>query len=253
MIKFLKSKTFIVQIVLFVVLVFGIFSLTYYWLGAYTNHGETIVVPDLKGKQWQHVEQGLKLKHLRLSIADSSVYMVDKPGGQIIEQDPAPGSRVKENRAIYVTVSKVVPPQVKIPNIIDVSDRQAEAILLSYGLKTGERRYQPDLAKNALLEISTNGRVLHPGDEVPKGTVIDFLLGDGFGITEVNVPDLNTLTADEAIFVLKGCKLVTGSVNYDKDVNDTINAIVYRQWPNAKDSAKLKQGEPVDIYLKKPN
>ena len=228
-------------------------STTYYWLAAYTNHGETIVVPDLKGKQWQSVEQGLSLKNLRLSIADSSIYMVDKPGGQIIEQDPAPGSRVKENRTIYITVSKVVPPQVKIPNIIDVSDRQAEAILLSYGLKTGERRYQPDLAKNALLEISTNGRVLYPGDEVPKGTVIDFLLGDGFGMTEVNVPILLNLTVDEAIFVLKGSRLSTGAIIYDDDVQDTISAIVYRQWPNARDSAKLKQGEPVDIYLKKPN
>ena len=253
MFKFLSSKTFLIHLSLLIVLVLGLVTITYYWLGAYTNHGETIVVPDLKGRPWRSLEQGLRLKHLKLQIADSSIYIVDKPGGQVIEQDPIPGSKVKENRAIYVSVSKIVPPQVKMPNIIDVSDRQAEAILLSYGLKTGERKYQPDLAKDAVLEFSTKGRVLHPGDEVPKGTVIDLLLGDGFGNTMVKVPMLINLTAEEALFVLNGTKLAKGSVSFDRDVNDTTTAVVYKQWPQAGDSTTLKQGETVDIFLKRAN
>ena len=253
MLKFLKSKTFLIHLSLFLVVVVLLLTSTYYWLGAYTKHGEMIVVPDLKGKQWQSLEEGLSLKHLRLKIADSSIYIVDKPGGQVIEQDPLPGSMVKENRAIYVTVSKIVPPQVKMPNIIDVSDRQAEAILLTYGLKTGERKYQPDLAKDAVLEISSKGRILHPGDEVPKGTIIDLLLGDGFGNVQVSVPILINLTEDEAIFVLKGSRLITGTINYDENISDKTTAIVYKQWPVAGDSIKIKQGESVDIYLKRAN
>lgn len=253
MFSFLQSKTFFIHLVIWGLMVLGVLLMTYYWLAAYTNHGETFIVPDIKGKQWKLLEQELKLKHLRLNIADSSVYLVDMPGGLIIEQDPVAGTRVKENRAIYVTVSKVVPPQVKIPNIIDVSDKQAEAILLSYGLKSGDRKYKADLAKNAVLEISTKGRILHTGDEVPKGTVIDFLLGDGFGVTQVVVPVLLNSTADEAKFVLKGSGLVVGTIVYDKDVTDSTTAIVYRQWPQAGDSASLKQGEPVDIYLKRSN
>lgn len=253
MFKFISSKTFLIHLSLFIVLVFGLITMTYYWLGAYTNHDETIVVPDLKGKQWKSLEQGLALKQLKMKIADSSIYIVDQPGGQVIEQDPPPGSRVKENRVIYLTVSKNIPPQVKMPNVIDVSDRQAEAILMSYGLKTGQRKYQPDLAKNAVLEISTNGRVLKPGDEVSKGTVIDLLLGDGFGNTQVKVPMLINLTVDEAIFVLTGSKLATGSITYDEDVSDPSSAVVYKQWPVSGDSISLKQGEPVDIYLKRAN
>lgn len=253
MFKFLQSKTFLLHLSLFMVIVIVLLTSTYYWLNAYTNHNETIVVPDLKGKQWQSLEEGLSLKHLRLKIADSSIYLLDKPGGQVIEQDPTPGSFVKENRAIYVTVSKIVPPQVKMPNIIDVSDRQAEAILISYGLKAGERKYQPDLAKDAVLEISTKGRILHPGDEVPKGSVVDLLLGDGFGNVQVVVPMLINLTADQAVFVLKGSGLVTGTINYDENVTDKETAIVYKQWPVAADSVKIKQGEAVDIFLKPSN
>lgn len=253
MFEFLKSKTFLLNAALSVVLVIVILISTYYWLGAYTNHGETIVVPDIKGKSWKVLEKELAVKNLRLQVADSSVFIVDKPGGLIIEQDPAPGSRVKENRTVYVTVSKIVPPQVRIPAIIDVSDRQAEAILLSYGLKTGARSYKPDLAKNAVLELLWKGRTLHVGDEIPKGSVIDLVLGDGFGTTELQMPSVINLTYDEAIFSLRASGLVPGEVVFDSDVTDTLTAVVYKTVPQQGDTAVLKQGQSVDLYLKKGN
>ncbi|MEP7263846.1 MAG: PASTA domain-containing protein [Bacteroidota bacterium] len=226
---------------------------TYYWLGAYTNHGETIVVPDIKGKQWKLLVKELDAKNLRLLVADSSVFIVDKPGGLVIEQDPAPGSRVKENRTVYVTVSKIVPPQVRVPAIIDVSDRQAEAILLSYGLKTGARTYKPDLAKNAVLELLFKGRTLQVGDEIPKGSVIDLVLGDGFGSVELGIPTLINLTYDEAISSLKLSGLIPGTITFDNDVTDTLQAVVYRTFPEQGDTLMLKQGQSVNLYLKKGN
>lgn len=253
MIEFLKSKVFLVNLLLAVALVTAILLATYYWLGAYTNHNETIVVPDIKGKKWQVLEKELASKNLRLQVADSSIFLVDQPGGLIIEQDPAPGSRVKENRTVYVTVSKIVPPHVKMPAIIDVSDRQAEAILLSYGLKTGTRTYKPDLAKNAVLQMELHGRILQPGDDVPKGAVIDLVLGDGFGSTDLQVPPLVNLTYEEALFSLRASGLSAGIVNFDDDVTDTLNAVVYRTFPESGDTTVLKQGQSIDLYLKKGN
>jgi beta-lactam-binding protein with PASTA domain len=252
MIEFLKSRSFLFNVVLALLLIAGMLTCTYYWLDSYTNHGETIAVPDIRNKQIKAVEQFLAEHHLKLKVADSSVYIIDKPGGMIVEQDPAPASRVKENRTVYVTVTKMLAPQVKMPSVIDVSDRQAEAILLSYGLKTGERTYKPDLAKNAVLEVQLNGRTLKPGDEIPKGSVIDFVLGDGIGSTDVSVPSLINLTYEEARFSLHASSLSIGAVIYNADVKDTLNAVVYRQDPEAGDSLHLKQGESVDIYLRKP-
>jgi eukaryotic-like serine/threonine-protein kinase len=253
LLEFLKSKTFLLNIALAVTFIAVLLFCTYYWLGAYTNHGETIVVPDIKGKQWMNMERIIQSKSLKLQIADSSIFLVDRPGGLIIEQDPAPGSRVKENRTIYITVSKIVPPQVKMPLIIDVSDRQAEAILLSYGLKTGQRTYKPDLAKNAVIDVIFKGRSLKPGDEIPKGSVIDLVLGDGFGTTDLLIPPLINLTYEEALFSLKASGLKVGEVNFDDDVNDTLNAIVYRTFPEQGDTAMLQQGQMVNLYLKKEN
>jgi eukaryotic-like serine/threonine-protein kinase len=253
MFEFLKSKSFLFNVILSIVLVTATFVSAYYWLGAYTNHGETIVVPEIRKKQMKDIERMLSDRHLKIKVADSSVFIIDKPGGMIVEQDPPPGTRVKENRTIYVTITKIVVPQVKMPAIIDVSDRQAEAILLSYGLKTGDRTYKPDLAKNAVLEVQLNGKILMPGDEVPKGSVIDLVLGDGYGNTEVKVPSLINLTYEEARFTLRASSLAVGAVIYNDDVKDTLNAVVYRQQPAPHDSLVLRQGESVDLYLRRGN
>lgn len=249
-IAFIKSKTFALHFSLGIVLLTLIFVFTYQWLNAYTNHGETVTVPNLKGMRVSQLEQFLKGKNLSYKVTDSSVFMLDKPAGTVVEQDPYPNSHVKENRIIYITITRSIPPQVFVPNLIDVSQRQAEAILASYGLIMGSVSYQPDLAKNAVLGMLMNGVTLKPGDEIPKGSVIDFILGDGLGNTEVTIPKLQGLTFEEAMFVLKGSSLTAGDVVFDDGVSDTANAVVYRQQPEPGDTVLLKQGESIDLYLK---
>jgi len=248
--NFLKSKVFAVQLLFATVLLTLIFVCTYQWLNAYTRHGETVTVPDLKGMKLTQLESFLQGKNLSYKIADSSVFILDKPAGIVVEQDPIPGSHVKENRTIYISITRTVAPQVKLPNLIDVSQRQAEAILGSYGLKVGSYIYQPDLAKDAVLAMSMNGKTLKPGDEIPKGSTIDFVLGDGIGNTEVSIPNLNGLTYEEASFVLKGSGLIIGQVQYDATIIDSANATVYNQVPAPGDTTHLKQGESIDLFLK---
>ena len=249
-IEFFKSKTFVVQLSIATVFLTLVFVFTYQWLSAYTKHGETVTVPDLKGMKISQLENFLKDKSLNYKISDSSVYILDKPAGMVVEQDPLPNSHVKENRTVYVTITRTVAPQVKLPNLIDVSQRQAEAILGSYGLKAGSYSYQPDLAKDAVLAMSCNGKSLKPGDAIAKGSVIDFVLGDGIGSTEVIIPNLSGLTYDEAEFVLKGSGLIAGIVEFDSGVRDSAKAIVYRQSPTPGDTTQLKQGESIDLFLK---
>ncbi len=247
--SFLKSKTFLLQLSIIVgVLFFSTFGV-YSWLNTYTNHGETITVPDLRGMKFSELESFLSNKSLRIKISDSSVFILGKPPGVVIEQDPAPSELVKENRTVYVTITRTVAPQVKIPNLVDVSHRQAEAILNSYGLKVGTLTYRPDLAKDAVLTILNNGRTLKTGDELPKGSVIDLVLGDGIGNTDVPVPQLIGLTLEEVMFVLQGSQLNAGATVYDASVVDTTTAKVYRQVPMPGDSVFVKQGESIDLYL----
>lgn len=249
LIRFLRSRVFLVQLFLCCISVAAVLIVTYVWLNAYTNHGESVTVPDIRGMKFEKLEEFLSARNLKVSISDSSVFSLDHPAGVVIDQNPPPEEQVKEGRTIYVSVTRKVPPQVKLPNLMSVSQRQAEAILRSYGLKVGEIEFRPDLAKDAVLAVLYRGADKKPGDDIPKGSVVDLVIGDGIGNTEVPVPMLVGLTLEEALFVLKGSQLQPGAVIYDATVKDTASALVYRQVPVSGDSAIIKQGESVDIFL----
>lgn len=247
--QFLKSKLFLLNFTGAVLLITFLFVMTHFWLNAFTRHGSSLSVPDLRGMRIENVEEFLHSKHLRYKIADSSVFDLSKPPGTVIEQDPQPDEKVKEERTVYLSITRSTPPGVKIPDLEDNSLRQAEAILKSYGLVRGQLIYKPDLAKNAVLEMQIRGRTVTKGLQVPKGTVIDLVLGDGFGNTKVPVPNLFRLSVDEAVFAIKASSLTVGALVYDATVKDSASARVYRQYPVYDETMQISQGEPVDLFL----
>lgn len=247
--KFLTSKVFIVNIIIAILLcVFSVYAV-YSWMGRITHHGESISVPDLRGMDLESLESFLENKSLKYQVIDS-LFDGSKSGGTVLEQDPAPESKVKEGRTIYLTVNAATPPKVKMPDLIDVSYRQAEAILQTFGLKVGQLTYEPDLAKNAVLNQKYKGNSIKAGVEIFKGSSIDLVLGDGLGSTEVSVPHLIGLTKGEAMFVLKGSALNIGTVHYDAGTKDSTEALIYKQDPESGVSSNINQGDAIDIYLK---
>ena len=246
---FIKSKTFLYTILVMILAAGVSFYLLYNWLNSYTHHGESITVPDVRGLSEEKLARFIEDKHLRYKIVDS-LFEDSKTPGTVIEQDPKPDSKVKENRTIYLTVNSSRPPKVKMPDLVDVSFRQAEAILQTFGLRVGQTIYRPDLAKNAVLAQLFKGHTISPNTEVYKGSAIDLVLGDGLGNSEVPVPNLVTLTRGEAMFVLKGSSLNIGTITFDPGVKNEEDAKVYRQFPVAGSNATIKQGEAVDIFLR---
>jgi beta-lactam-binding protein with PASTA domain len=244
------SRRFFFHLLASVLTVIMVLGLTYKWLASYTRHGSTITVPDVRGLRLEEVEHFLQNKSLRYKVSDSTAYDPDRPPGTVLEQDPEPGARVKEKRTIYLSITRSVAPRVKMPSLVDVSFRQAEAILQSYGLKTGKITYQPDLCRNCVLRCEIGGRTVTAGQEIRKGTVVDLILGDGFGTSRIPVPSLTGLTLEEALFVIRGSLLNSGAVVADATVRDTLNAYVVRQSPDA-DGGTISPGEAIDLYISK--
>jgi beta-lactam-binding protein with PASTA domain len=246
--QFLKSKVFWLNvlgaIVVFVVLV----TITMRWLDSYTMHGETITVPDLRGMSMEQVERQLKAKKLEYAIWDSLFDINLKPAA-VIDQNPKPNEKVKENRKIYLTVNAFNPPKFKMPDLVDKSLRQAMMEIESYGLKVGKLDYVPDMAQNAVLKQLVDGKIVKPGDMVAKGTVIDLVLGDGLGNTKIEVPLLLNLTLSEAKFVLTGSSLNLGAVIFSGSVKDSSQVVIYRQIPNPFNDGTINMGESIDVFV----
>jgi eukaryotic-like serine/threonine-protein kinase len=245
---FIRSKLFLHQLLLAFAL--GIFII---WgslklLDAYTHHGRTVTVPDLEGLPEADIQSILKRQGLRYTINDS-IFDDTREKGTISAQDPAPGTAVKRNRTIYLTMVALMPEMVPMPDLTDLSYRQAIARLETYGLRPGVLEYRPDIARNAVLQQKFKGGAIEPGTLVEKGTAIDLVLGEGLGENIVLVPTLIGKTRQEAIQTLNAATLNIGAEFFLDE--EEINTRVYRQTPDpVTRNHYLQAGSTVDLYYR---
>jgi len=218
----------------------------------YTHYGEALTVPDFTGYTIEKVEQVCKEKDLRFKVIDST-YAANTPVFTVFEQSPKPNSKVKRKRMIYFTITTDKPPKVRIPNVIDVSLRQAVTLLQGFGLKVGEMKYVPGIAQNVVIRIERKGRILQQGTLIDKGSYIDLVMEDGESAEMVPVQDLAGLTVEEAMFALSGFALNVGGTVYDKMVKDTSRAVIYKQSPGPSDDNIISKGSSVDVWLTTPD
>ena len=244
----LKSKPFyfhlLIAIALMGIVLWGLLK----FLDIYTLHGETITVPDLKNYPIGEVEIMMEEKGLRYLVVDS-VYDSKTEAGAVLEQDPQPNFQVKYNRIIYLTVNAILPPQVKMPDLVDLSLRQAIAQLESCGLKPGNLKYVPDIAFNAVIEQGFKGKKIAPGDMIVKGSAIDLVLGEGESDEMVFLPFLVNLTLEEAIAAISAASLNLGSVVPDAPIKDSTLARVYKQTPAYHSDAMINLGKTIDLFI----
>lgn len=176
---FLTSKVFYVQVLKALAIVFGILFLYSFYLDFSTNHGEEITVPDLSGLTEEAVEEKLDDLDLDYFVLDTVDFRSGFEKYTVVEQNPAPGSKVKKDRKIYLKINAGSFGFVKMPELIQKTRRQAEANLTAMGLELGKMIYEPYFAKDIILELRCNGKILKAGDRVMKTSKIDLVLGDG--------------------------------------------------------------------------
>ncbi len=217
----------------------------YAYLPNTTNHGETITVPNIEGKSIHEVEEFLAKHDLRYEVNDSS-YSDKFPPLTVLKQYPSAGSKVKENRKIYVSVNRLNPPTVPMPNLIDVSIIGADAILKANELKRGKIELVPGPFPT-VKEMMYKGRPIASNTRIAKGSVIDLIVGDG-GSANVPVPDVLGYSLEDAKIPILGGNLTIGHITL---VGDTLhmNSVIIKQKPEAGDIIRV--GDIVDLWIGK--
>ena len=213
----------------------------------YTHHGESEIVPDLRGSYVEEAEIILAKKGLYPMVIDS-VYVRDKKLGTIIDQIPPANSSVKSNRPIYLIINSRSVRQVSLPEINDVSFRQADAMLQSVGLSVSNTELAPSEYKDLVIEVKYHGRSIMPGTRIPEGSSVVLVIGSGLGNSQALVPSLKGLGLEEATQEVLSASLTVGLTEYDVPPSgNEEDYIIYRQRPAAGSS--LSTGSRVDIYL----
>lgn len=175
--KFIKHPV-VINLLLAVVITIGVIFGVLAWLDHYTRHNQAVVVPDVKGLTVSEAAQFFESNGLRYNVIDS-VFAKDAAPGSIVELVPSAGSKVKEGRIVFITVNALTSQMATLPEVEDLSFRQAYALLKAAGFTNIEIIYKPGEYKDLALGIETNGKLLTPGEHVPLTAPLELLVSNG--------------------------------------------------------------------------
>ncbi len=249
--RFLTSRTFLLQVAIAAGVGLVLVFITLKVLEMYTRHGQSHPVPDFSGMSQPEANKIANHNNLRIEVIDS-VFMEDAPPGVIVDQLPEAGHGVKQNRTVFVSINSTQPEMVTVPQLSDISFRQAQVLIENSGLQVGKINYMPSQFNNLVLEVQFKSKKLNPGEKLPKGSDVDIVIGRSQGNTSTPLPDLTGLTITDAELTLNDAMLNSGVVIYDNSIissADSLEARVWRQRPSPKNTSSVLLGTYIDLWL----
>lgn len=250
--NFFISKKFIFNLLLigvaWVIIIWS--SISYF--NSYTNHAESIEVPNLISNNASDIQKLLAGKELKYEILDS-IYDPNLVEGTVIYQNPmatdSTGLKVKSDRTIKVRVSKRT-RLVDVPNVVSKSQRFAEAVLMTKGLRTKTNFVPSNEDQGSVIEQKYKGKPVTKGTKVPINSVVELTVGRKTTGQMALVPNLFGLTIKDAKARLNSnqtLRLFT-VCNDCADAQDSLTARVVRQTPVAGDSSRIPEGSTITIF-----
>jgi len=248
MFKLLKDKKLYKNVFLAGVVLILLFVGWLKYLAIYTNHDDFILIPELYDIEISSLDSLVYSYGLRYEIIDS-IFDKSKLKGVVVNQDPLPNTKVKQNRKIYLTINSLQTRKVYFPDIYDLTLRQAVRNLKINGLEVGKLIYRSDLATNKILNYKVNGINIEIGQELYHGTTVDLVVGKGLSNEKILVPNLIGLLKTEANIILKSTSLNIGLEYFNPAVVDSNSATIYKQYPTYTDGKEISIGSALDLYF----
>ena len=260
--SYLRSKDF--RYTVAAILIFFAIALLvgFLWLKFYTHHGQKLKMPDYTGLSYDEAVRDASQHKLRMSIQDS-MHVLGKPGGEIIKQNPTPGSFVKQNRMIYVTITKRSPDKIlsgRLPEMYGKSyDRKKQELEEHFEIQSriADTRYDPG-DPGQVLEVKYKGVTIMDAKgrdntvQIEKGDYLDFIVSSKTG-GKVEIPDLVCKTYEEAQFLLENLGLLVGDVNMESEMETPNGTYVVSQEPPADGSViDMETKVNITVSLNKP-
>jgi beta-lactam-binding protein with PASTA domain len=202
---------------------------------------ETVIVPDLVGKD---VLYGLELlSDLGLNTRVKGTRYDDQvPKHYIIDQEPEPGSAIKQGRDVRISVSRG-PESIAMPNLTGLSIQQSRILLTENGLCQGVQ---------TTMSSSTNtaGRIMAqfplPGVTVPRSRCVDLLISRGPLAPGFAMVDLKGFALETAIRHLERLQLTAGHIRVVHRKDAPLETVVDQ---DPLPGYRVVQGDPVALTV----
>jgi beta-lactam-binding protein with PASTA domain len=251
MASFVKSTSFrkaIIGIALtYAVLLLG----SWFWLQWYTDHGEYVSVPDLKGLRSEDAILALQERNLDYLIIDS-IYDRKAAPGSVFDQSPAFESQVKEGRQVFLTIYRLSPPMEKLG--IKQGDYATVAMikLRNKSIDFDTLYEDNNTLANSIIRVTQRGKALKASDEVARGSKVVLVIGRAAS-DKIIVPDFTGMSCQEARSILDtlrlecNCRFEPGISSPSAQDSSTFR--VCRQDPIHDPERGTSAGRIVDLWL----
>jgi len=223
-----------------------VFKTVDFCLKQYTLHYQIIRVPSLIGLDLSSAKETLKQHDLDFIIIDSAAYNPDYDRGAILSHTPKSGSEVKPNRKIYLTINPLTVHYIAFPQLINKSLRQSISLLENNAFRIGHLYYVDYFAKDVVRFAKTDNKEVEFNDSLPKFSVIDLYLGNGYEKTVI-VPNVIGFKIKQVKRRLNNYSLNLGDINII-DSNDSLSMIIYQQDPQF--NTKVTIGSFISVWGK---
>ena len=179
LLNFFISKTMIFLLLKAGLILVGFIFLLFVGLHFHTRQNNLIEVPDLYQVQLSDANEMLSDLKLNFEVIDSTHFNPEIPPFSVIEQQPRAFEQVKRGRKIYLTLNPSTYRKVSIPNVVQVTYRNAVTSLRAVGLEVGKISYRNNIGKDMVLALRFEGDEIEPGEKIPKSSKVDLVLGNG--------------------------------------------------------------------------
>lgn len=157
-------------------------------LQCYTDHGETVTVPNIRGQKFDVAQKKLEALGLRCEVVDTG-YVDTYVGDVVLEQAIAPGEEVKPGRIIQLTINASSARAIALPAVANNSSyREAKAKLNALGFKNLRVELTPG-DRDWVYELRADGKTVQAGARISVTTLITIVIGDGSTEDEFNGND----------------------------------------------------------------
>lgn len=180
------------NILAMIIIALALVLITFRWINKYTLHGQYIEVPDLSGMFEEEAGKALAAQGLKYEVSEYKYNKMIVEGG-VIEQKPKPGSYVKQGRKVYLTLNSGKEPLRAVPDVADNSSiRAAESKLRAAGFKLARTVYV-DGDLDWVYEIRYQGQKIEAGTELPEGSTLTIVAGNGNPVEYIEEVDSTTV------------------------------------------------------------
>lgn len=248
--KFLTQRAFYIHLLIIVALIVIIIEAAFISLKGYTRHAEEIIVPDFVGLDCDSIMEAYQDEYHFIML--DSIYSKVFSEGSIYQQDPLPNSKVKKGRNMYLVKVSEAPEKVAMPNLRNLSLRQALVSLKANGLKVSELEFVEHFAKNAIVDQKFEGKIVEPGTEIIKGSEIKLLVGYGHDDKRTHLPNLLTVKKENVKRDIIEASLNLGNEIY-MDNDEEGKYKVYKMKPAYNIETLVQLGSKVDVWYRSEN